>query len=231
MKIFSILHNINYSTKIKTNLIQIRLRLICIILFTIINNSSFSQSPDTIFYNFKKLQLQKIDSVVNFNTEKNKYKYLALMPSVSYDPLNSSFNIGISISNLSNYFQQKQRNKIELEKLRFQLLEKQENEIENLKNKYELLMNEFDFVKIEIENSKLNEEIFNLKKAQYENNKINLEEWLNLQKEHQNASLLLFAKSKNLITKMQQFELKAKNSCFGQELDFLKKCLIGKLKL
>lgn len=226
-----ILHNINYSTKIKTNLIQIRLRLICIILFTIINNSSFSQSPDTIFYNFKKLQLQKIDSVVNFNTEKNKYKYLALMPSVSYDPLNSSFNIGISISNLSNYFQQKQRNKIELEKLRFQLLEKQENEIENLKNKYELLMNEFDFVKIEIENSKLNEEIFNLKKAQYENNKINLEEWLNLQKEHQNASLLLFAKSKNLITKMQQFEIKAKNSCFRQELDFLKKCLIAKLKL
>lgn len=195
--------------------------LIVFIIFLKNDYQTFSQTPDTIFYNFKKLQLQKIDSVINFNTEKNKYKYLAVMPSVSYDALNSSINVGINVSNLSNYFQQKQRNKIELEKLRFQLLEKQENEIENLKNKYELLLNEFDFVKIEIQNNKLEDEIFNLKKSQYDHNKITLEEWLMIQKNYQNASLLLFTKRKNLITKMKQFQLKTKNSCFGQELNFL----------
>jgi uncharacterized protein (DUF927 family) len=158
---------------------------------------------------------------VNFNTEKNKYKYLALMPSVSYDVINSSFNVGVNVANLSNYFQQKQRTKIELEKLRFQLLQQQQNEIENLGNKYELLINDFEFLKIEIQNNVLDQELFNLKKAQYDNNKINLEEWLNIQKNHQNASLLLFAKRKNLITRMKQFQLKIKNSCLEQELNFL----------
>jgi hypothetical protein len=215
------LHNINYSAKFKTNLIKIRLRLICIIFFAIINNTLFSQSTDTIFHNFKKIELHKIDSVVNFNTEKNKYKYLALMPSVSYDVLNSSFNVGVNVANLSNYFQQKQRTKIELEKLRFQLLQQQQDEIENLGNKYELLINDFEFLKIEIQNSVLDQELFNLKKAQYDNNKINLEEWLNIQKNHQNASLLLFAKRKNLMTRMKQFQLKIKNSCLEQELNFL----------
>jgi len=194
-------------------------KIIFLILISHFSNDIISQ--DSIFYNFKKLQLQKIDSVINFNTEKNKYKYLALMPSISYDALNSSVNVGVSISNLSNYFQQKQRNKIELEKLRFQLLEKQEKEIENLTNKYELLLNEFDFVKIEIQNSKIEDEIFNLKKEQYDHNKLTLEEWLMIQKNYQNASLLIFTKRKNLITKMKQFELKTKNSCFTQELKAL----------
>ena len=55
---------------------------------------------------------------------KNFYIYL-----VNYNFLESNFSVGISISNLSNYYQNKQRNKIELERLKFQLEEKKENDL------------------------------------------------------------------------------------------------------
>ena len=145
-----------------------------------------------------------------------------LLPNLSYNPIDNSFGLGINLSNFSNYFQTKKRNEIEAEKLKFQLLENQNKKLENLQIEFELIQNSFEILILEIKNTTITKEIYNLKKSQYENNKITLEMWLNVQNDYQKYNLLLFAKRKNLITKMKSFELKIKNSCFLQELNKLK---------
>ena len=179
------------------------------------------QNSNPYFNELDKIKSQKIDSLISFNTDKNKLKYLALLPSVNYDFLNNKFNLGISISNLSNFYQNKQRNKIELERLKFQLLEKKENYFFQLEKEYELIQDTYELLSLELNNTTLTTEIFNLKKAQYENNKINLEEWLNVQKNHQDRNLVIFAKRKSLISKMKQFQVKIRSEIFKIELDHL----------
>ncbi|MBG6112223.1 hypothetical protein IWX84_003126 [Flavobacterium sp. CG_9.10] len=174
-----------------------------------------------MFTTVEKIQSQKIDSLINFNTDKNKLQYLAVLPSVNYDFLENKFNLGISLSNLSNYYQNKQRNKIELEKLKFQLIEKKENDLLELEKEYELILDTYEILKLELDNTTLTKEIFNLKKSQYENNKITLEDWLNVQKNHQDRNLVILAKHKSLISKMKQFEVKIKTPSFKKELDYL----------
>lgn len=181
--------------------------------------SVFSQS--SILSEVEKNKSQKIDSLLSFNKEKNKLDYLAVLPSITYDFFEKSFNVGVSLSNLANFYQTKQRNKIEMERLKFQLIEKKEKDIFNLEKEYELIQDTYEILKLELDNTSLSKEIFNLKKAQYENNKITLEDWLNVQKNNQDRNLVIFAKRKNLISKMKQFEVKIKSSCFKKELEYL----------
>ena len=181
----------------------------------------FGQNNNPLFYAIEKSKSQKIDSLINFNADKNKLQYLALLPSLNYNFLESNFSVGISISNLSNYYQNKQRNKIELERLKFQLEEKKENDLFKLEKDYELILDTYDILKLELDNTTLTKEIFNLKKAQYENNKINLEDWLNVQKNAQDRNLVILAKRKSIITKMRQFEVRIKSECFKKELEYL----------
>ena len=181
----------------------------------------FGQNKNPLFYEVEKKQRQKIDSLISFNTDKNKLQYLALLPSVNYDFLSNNFNVGVSISNLSNFYQNKQRNKIELEKLKFQLIEKKENDLLKLEEEYELILDTYEVLKLELDNTTLTKEIFNLKKAQYENNKITLEDWLNVRKNAQDRNLVILAKRKNLISKMKQFEIKIKSPCYKKEIEHL----------
>lgn len=219
------LHNINYSAKFQQSLYKSKvsgfLTLYFTFTFVILNYHSFAQNSDTIFKNYKKIETQKIDSVSNFNKQKDNYKYLVLLPNINYNIVDNTFGIGVNLSNFSNYFQTKKRNEIEAEKLKFQLIDAQNKALENLSNEYELILNTFEILSLELENTTLAKEIFNLKKSQYENNKITLEIWLNVQNDFQKMNLLLFAKRKNLITKMKQFEVKIKSPCFRQELDYL----------
>lgn len=182
---------------------------------------TFGQDKNPLLSEIEKNKNKKIDSLISFNTDKNKLQYLAVLPSINYDFLDKTFNVGISLSNLSNFYQNKQRNKIELEKLKFQLIEKKENDLFELEKEYELIQDTYEVLKLELENTTLTKEIFNLKKAQYENNKITLEDWLNVQKNNQDRNLVILAKRKNLISKMKQFEVKVKNPCFKKELEFL----------
>jgi hypothetical protein len=183
--------------------------------------SAFSQSKNPLFATVEKIQSQKIDSLISFNTDKNKLQYLAVLPSINYNFLDNNFNVGLSLSNLANFYQNKQRNKIELEKLKFQLIEKKENDIFELQKEYELILDTYEVLKLELDNTTLTKEIFNLKKAQYENNKITLEDWLNVQKNNQDRNLVILAKRKNLISKMKHFEVKIKSSCYKKELEHL----------
>jgi hypothetical protein len=182
---------------------------------------AFSQNKNPLFTTLEKVENQKIDSLINFNTDKNKMQYMAVLPSVNYDFLERKFNVGISLSNLSNFYQTKQRNKIELERLKLQLNEKKENNLFTLEKEYELILDTYEVLSLELDNTTLTTEIFNLKKAQYENNKINLEEWLNVQKDSLDRNLVILAKRKNLISKMKQFEARIKSPCFKKELDYL----------
>jgi hypothetical protein len=181
----------------------------------------FAQNKNPLFATVEKNQSQKIDSLISFNSDKNKLQYLALLPSVNYNFLENNFNVGISISNLSNFYQNKQRNKIELERLKLQLTEKKDNDLFELETEYELILDTYEILRLELDNTTLTKEIFNLKKAQYENNKITLEDWLNVRKNAQDRNLVLLAKRKNLISKMKQFEVKIKSPCFKEKLEFL----------
>jgi hypothetical protein len=182
---------------------------------------AFAQNKNPLFAAVDKIQSQKIDSLISFNTDKNKLQYLALLPSLNYNFLESNLSVGISISNLSNFYQNKQRNKIELERLKLQLNEKKENDIFDLETEYELILDTYEILRLELDNTTLTKEIFNLKKAQYENNKITLEEWLNVQKNFQDRNLVILAKRKNLSSKMKHFEVKIKSHCFKNEIEYL----------
>ena len=88
-------------------------------------------------------QKTEIDSILKQYEEDKNLQFLALAPSVGYDPLDNSFNIGFNLSNLTNYIQTRRRNKIEISRLKVQLEEKaiRENEIkareeENLKKAF-----------------------------------------------------------------------------------------------
>ena len=181
----------------------------------------FGQTKNPILYDLEKNQNQKIDSLIRFNTDKNKLEYLAVLPAINYNIVDSSINVGVSLSNLATFYQNKQRNKTELERLRFQLNEKKENDLLQLEKEYELIQDTYDILKLELDNTTLTKEIFNLKKAQYDNNKITLEEWLNVQKNNQDRNLIIIAKRKSLISKMKQFEARIKNNCFKKEIDYL----------
>ena len=146
---------------------------------------------------------------------------MALLPSLNYNFIESNFSVGISISNLSTFYQNKQRNKIELERLKFQLIEKKENDLLKLEEEYELIQDTYEVLKLELDNTTLTKEIFNLKKAQYENNKITLEDWLSVRKNAQDRNLVILAKRKNLISKMKQFEIKIKSPCYKKEIEHL----------
>ena len=115
--------------------------VITIILISVIK----SNSKVLDLSNFNQTEVKKIDSIINFNQQKNSYKYLVLLPNLSYNPIDNSFGLGINLSNFSNYFQTKKRNEIESEKLKFQLLENQNKKIENLQRirqkKHEALQN------------------------------------------------------------------------------------------
>ena len=183
--------------------------------------SAFSQSSNPLFTKVEKIKSQKIDSLISFNSDKNKLQYLALLPSLNYNFLESNFSVGISISNLSNFYQNKQRNKIELERLKLQLNDKKDNDLFELETEYELILDTYEILRLELDNTTLTMEIFNLKKAQYENNKITLEDWLNVQKNFQDRNLVILAKRKNLNSKMKHFEAKIKSPCFKKEIDYL----------
>lgn len=180
----------------------------------------FSQN-DTIFNNFKKIEMRKIDSLTSFYREKNSLKFLAILPNLSYDLRNNSVNVGLNISNLSSYFIVKKRNDIEFERLKFQLFQDLNNKLEKLESEYLNLKNQFEFLQLENQNFELKKELFELKKSQYEKNKIPLETWLQVQELHKSAVYGLVIRKTNLKARIIEFSKKIKSPCLQQELEKL----------
>ena len=177
------------------------------------NNNSFLKEVE-------KEKKNQIDSLLLFNVEKHKLEYLAVLPSINYNFFENSFNVGISLSNLAGFYQTKHRNKIEIERLKLQMNQQLQTDLQIIEKEYELIRDTYEILRMELDNTTLSSEIFNLKKAQYENNKITLEDWLTIQKNNQDQNLLLFAKRKNIISKMKQFEAKIRKNVFVAELQY-----------
>jgi len=125
---------------------------------------------------FKERQLSEIDtSLSNLETPKG-LKYLSLAPSVSYS-VNTGVNVGISFSNISNFIQQKHRNKIEKAKLENQLLENLESEIFKAKETEIEILNSFEKAAFEVVILKEQFELFKLNQVKFESQEITFSEF------------------------------------------------------
>lgn len=144
---------------------------------------SFCQTNEFDMVKFQTNKKEKNDSILNIYKVNNKYKYLNLLPSVNYDVINKSINIGFSLSNLSNYFQNKHRNKIELLKIETQLNDNLNNKIERLELEIEILKNLTNSYKKEIEIFEIDKKLFEISEGKYMNSEISIEEYLKKKQE------------------------------------------------
>ncbi len=144
--------------------------LIAVFLFSF----SLSQKIDS----FKIKRKQKNTSILESYKLGKKYKYLSLFPSLSYDIINKSFNVGLSLSNFTNYMQQRQRNKIELASLEQKLNEKLEKEMEDIFLKIDAFFIEKKSLKNDLKAFKIDSLLFDIKQKKHENHEITTEDFL-----------------------------------------------------
>lgn len=149
---------------------KMRQRLIC--LFSIM--CIFEASGQ----NIREKEELRNDSILAQFDQNDNLKYLSLMPSVSYDALNSSINIGFNISQFSTYIQTKRRNRIELAKLSAQLKEKSETKIENTYIRLENYLTDFQDYNTRISSLQFYNQLFEIAQGKHNNGEITTEQFL-----------------------------------------------------
>ena len=174
---------------------------------------------------FKRKENLKIDSILTSFKNSKEHQYLNLLPQVSYDALNNSFNVGFSLSGLANYYQQRKRNKIELAQLELSLNERLSNdldklnlEIENFNIDYEILKNQIDLFKLDFD-------LFQISKGKYQNNEITSEDFLKLKKSFLTQKNSLKTNVLRLGLKAKSIELKTKSDTYSVSLIILTKTI------
>lgn len=120
----------------------------------------------------------EIDSIVQLFEQKNSLKWLSILPSVNYDALNNSFSIGLSVSNLTNYYQTKQRNKIEKQKLINQLQESYKREKELLDQKKIDFEIEYNSIILDTTTLSISKKLYQITVGKYRNQEITTEQFL-----------------------------------------------------
>lgn len=143
-----------------------------------------AQELDNLKQDYIKYRVETNSNLIKLTAEKKSWKWLSLLPTVSlsssWDPFTQAYkpmvNFGISLSNLSSYIQNANRNRIEREKLNISLQEQLVSE--NNAIDAEILDLQKDSIALiyEQQNIKLLEELNTIKSKQYEQNQINLEE-------------------------------------------------------
>ncbi|MDY7397044.1 hypothetical protein UMM65_17515 [Aureibaculum sp. 2210JD6-5] len=166
---------------------------------------------DSIIKKYKSHQSQRMDTLIKLTKEKTGTAWLNLLPSVNHDVDRSNVNVGISLSNFSNYYQQKRRNGIEIEKLKVTIQNQLDNELIRLENDYLKLIFERQSLETEINSLKLKTELFELKRSQFENNKINLESFLKIKETYHNTLLKLEGNLDGLVLRIINFQNKIKS--------------------
>jgi hypothetical protein len=146
----------------------------CLLFF--IKSTIFSQN--LIFRKDSK----KIDSILQNHKNKQKKEWLNFLPNFNYDIKNNSVNIGFSLSSFSNFYQQKQRNQIELEKLRQILISNSENKIKIYNSKIIDFNFQIKILENKIEVFKIEKKLFEISEGKYKNNEITTEDFLKLKK-------------------------------------------------
>lgn len=163
-------------------------------------------------------QQKKIDSIIQVFEDSKSLKFLSLAPSVSYDAFNNSFSVGISLSSLSNYFQQRKRNKIQLARLEAQLLA----EKRKLSNSILLDLQKFKAAKIAFQNSlpiyEIDKKLFAISKGKYKNNEITTADFLRLKKDFLQKTNELKTELQRLKIQAKKFELQTKSEALTASL-------------
>ena len=170
---------------------------------------------------FKQSLASKNDSIIEIYNQKNKYKYLSLIPSVSYDALNNSVNVGLNLSNLSNYFQQRHRAKIETERLKVQLEEKAQRELEKLETEIEDFRINFLILENRINLFSIDSDLYKIQKGKYENAEITIEDFLVKKKSFLSAREELKIEVLKLQNKASIISKKTKSDTLTVSLDIL----------
>lgn len=170
------------------------------------------------FINFRHEQKQKIDSIESMYQDVKRLKLYSLLPSLSYSPVNNNVNVGVDLQRYITYFQQNQRNKIELQKLKLTFNSDLDKTIQDFRNEYWQLKNEYIIFLQDVELIKLSREIAELKEEQFKKNKINLEDLLSARSNYQIKLKSVSSKKIYLIQKIKEFSIKTKSSLFESEL-------------
>ena len=166
--------------------------LIAIILF-----SSFLGYSQIIDYK-KSLEI-KNDNVIKKFEQKNNLKWLSILPSFNYDIDNQSFNVGISFSNFSRYYQQKQRNKIELKKLEASLQEASARKVSNLEELIFDFESKYNIIVLDTSLLGTSRQLFQITHGKYINQEIPIEDFLK-------AKISISTKYKSLIKQCHSLE-------------------------
>jgi hypothetical protein len=162
---------------------------------------------------YKEKGLKKIDSTMQLYESQQKKTWLNLMPNLNYDLKNKSFNIGFSLNSLSLFYQQKQRNEIELAKLNESLISKLETNTNRLSLIYEQFEYEKETLKRNINIYKIDFDLFHISKGKYKNGEIATEKFLKLKKSYlkqQNQIQLQLFKLKKIANKIYEKEKNVK---------------------
>ena len=194
--------------------------LIIYIKSDILNCQEYSQS---ITYDFEKSEKIKIDSITNTFKNQQKKIWLNLLPNFNYDFQNSSFNIGISLNSFASFYQQKQRNKIELLKLQTSLESKFESKIDKLELEIDKYYSQFEGLQNKIEIFQIDHDLFHISKGKYQNSEIPTEKFYELKRAYlinKNTLKSEFFKLKYIAKKIQQ---KSKNTTLLDSIIVLKK--------
>lgn len=163
---------------------------------------------------YKEKGLQKIDSTISTYENRQKKSWLNLLPNLNYDLKNQSFNIGISLNSFANFYQQKQRNKIELAKYKHSLIEKLDRDFESIQLKIESFKIDFIMLKYKIELFEIDFNLFQISLGKYQNSEISSEDFLKFKQSYLN-------KKNGLKTSVLKLKLKAKRIAFKTKSDSL----------
>lgn len=163
----------------------------------------FSTKTNSQTEKFLKKQEIKIDSTINIYKSSKKKLWLNFIPSINYDLKESSFSVGFNLNSLTNFYQQKQRNKIQLAQLENSLREKVKAESELIKLDIEEYNFKKEILKNKIDIFKIDHDIFKINKGKYKNGEIATQEFFKYKKEY-------LTKINNLKNEFYQIKLKAK---------------------
>ena len=151
--------------------------------------------------------LEKYDSILKYKNnlklnqldQKNNLKWLSILPSFNYDIDSQTFNVGISFSNFSRYYQQKQRNKIELQKLAASLQEASARKVSNLEELIFDFESKYNIIVLDTSLLGTSRQLFQITHGKYINQEIPIEDFLK-------AKISISTKYKSIIKQCNSLE-------------------------
>lgn len=178
-----------------------------------------TQAQDLTIYRAE--QTRKVDSLLNFKDLKDDKKWLNLLPNVNYNAIDNSVSVGVNLNSYARYFEQTQRNKIQIEALKLTKYEAIENRIERLQKEYFVILSEYETLLLGEQMRELKIQEFELKKKQYDENKLTLEQYIISKQKFDSYIISELQSVSKTIIKLEAFLRQTKSSSGELELNIL----------